>query len=354
MTATLDAPAAPPRPRAETVRRRRVRTAVVFAALVLVTAAGYVMLLASGPVQLSPGEVLSTLTGGGDSRAISLVWDLRIPVAVTTVAVGAALGLAGAWTQTLSRNPIASPDLLGISGGAAVAVVAGTIVVRPAFAADLSTYWWQAILAVTGAAVIVVLLLVLGGFNSSRRIVVIGVAFGLMCQGIIGYLILRADLSRAADAQTWLAGSTGMVRSDSLLPLGIGLAVFLLLGASVTRDLPMLAHDDATAMSLGVPVGRVRTVLLVAATGLVGVSVAMVGPIGFVALVAPQLVRVLTGRPVPPPATAAAGGAALLTLCALGAEALPFTAPVGLITAIVGGPVLVALVLGSVRRSSGR
>src|SRR5699024_10152866 len=134
----------------------------------------------------------------------------------------------------------------------------------------------------------------------------------------------------------------------------IGLAVFLLFGASVTRDLPMLAHDDATAMSLGVPVGRVRTVLLVAATGLVGVSVAMVGPIGFVALVAPQLVRVLTGRPVPPPATAAAGGAALLTLCALGAEALPFTVPVGLITAIVGGPVLVALVLGSVRRSSGR
>lgn len=330
--------------RARTVRRRRARLTVVFVTLAAITAAGYLLLLASGPVPLSAGQVFSALTGGGDAGTISLVWDLRLPVAVTTVAVGAALGLAGSWTQTLSRNPIASPDILGVTGGASVAVVAGTVVARPEFSTELSTFWWRALLALAGAAVIVVLLLTLGGFGSSRRVVVIGVALGLLCHGIVSYLLLRADLSRAAEAQTWLAGSTGMVRSGALLPMVIGLVVFVLLGASVSRNLPILAHDDATAGALGVRVSWTRTALLVAATGLVAVTVAVVGPIEYVALVAPQVVRRLAGRPVPPPVTSAVGGAAVMTVCALAADAMPFTAPVGLVTAVIGGPVLVALV----------
>src|SRR5699024_890330 len=121
--------------------------------LALIAAIGYLSLLATGPVQLSLGEVLATLTGGGTRQSISVVWDLRLPVAIATVAVGAALGLAGSWTQTMSRNPIASPDVLGITGGAAVAVVAGTVVTRPAFAQDITDFWWRAGLALIGAAV---------------------------------------------------------------------------------------------------------------------------------------------------------------------------------------------------------
>jgi len=343
-----------PTPWAAAARRRRLRVLAVTAVLVVATGAGYLLLLGTGPVRLSPGEVLAVLTGGGDARAIGVVWDLRLPVAVATVAVGAALGLAGAWTQTLARNPIASPDLLGVSGGAAVAVVAGTVVARPGFAVEISPYWWRALLAVAGAAAVVAVLALLGGFSAPRRLVVIGVALGLMCQGLLGYLMVRADLSRAAEAQTWLAGSTGLVRADSLAPMLTGLAVCALLGASVSRDLPVLTHDDATAATLGVHVGRVRLVLLVAATGLVGVSVAVVGPIGFVALVAPQLVRVAAGSPAPPPAASAAGGAALLTWCAVGAAVLPVSVPVGLATAIVGGPVLVVLVLSAARRRGAR
>lgn len=333
-------------------RRRRLRLVAIFGVLAVVTCVGYLMLLGTGPVSLSLGEVLSVLTGGGDASTISLVWDLRLPIAVTTVVVGAALGLAGSWTQTLSRNPIASPDILGVTGGAAVAVVAGTVAFRPEFSADLSTFWWRALLALFGAGVIVVLLLVLSGVGSSRRVVVIGVTLGLLCHGLVGYLLLRADLSRAAEAQTWLAGSTGLVRSDALIPMGIGLVFFVLLGMIAARDLPLLAHDDATASALGVSVTRVRTVLLIASTGLVAVTVSMVGPVEYVALVAPQLVRLLSGRPVPPPGTSAIGGAAVLTVCALAAETLPFTAPIGLVTAVVGGPVLVVLVI-SMGRPSG-
>src|SRR5699024_5694141 len=135
----------------------------------------------------------------------------------------------------------------------------------------------------------------------------------------------RADLSRAAEAQTWLAGSTGLVRSSALLPLMLGVVLFTALGATATRDLPLLAHDDATSTALGVRVTRVRTVLLVAATGLVAVSVAVVGPVEYVALVAPQAVRLLTRRSAPPPVTSAVAGAAVMTVCALVADALPIT-----------------------------
>ena len=336
------------------IRRRTRRLLTVLLIVAAVSTVGYLALLITGPVALSPGQVLNALTGGGDSRSIGLVWDLRLPVAVATVAVGAALGLAGAWTQTLSRNPVASPDILGVTGGASVAVVAGTTLARPEFAGEVATFWWRALLALAGAAVIMLLLLTLGGLGSSRRVVVIGVALGLLCHGLVGYLLLRADLSRAAEAQTWLAGSTGLVRSSALLPLLLGLLLFTALGASAARDLPLLAHDDATSTALGVPVTRVRTMLLVAATGLVAVSVAVVGPVEYVALVAPQAVRLLTGRTTPPPVTSAVAGAAVMTVCALVADALPITAPVGLVTAAVGGPVLVGLVIGpsQLRRST--
>ena len=338
--------------RARTTRRRRLRLVTVLVVLAAVTGVGYLLLLTIGPVALSPGQVLAALTGGGNARTINLVWDLRLPVAVTTVAIGAALGLAGSWTQTLSRNPVASPDILGVTGGASVAVVAGTVVARPEFSTDMSTFWWRALLALVGAVVIMLLLLTLGGLGSSRRVIVIGVALGLLCHGLVGYLLLRADLSRAAEAQTWLAGSTGLVRSGALLPMALGLALFVVLGASATRDLPLLAHDDATASALGVHVTRVRTVLLVAATGLVAVSVAVVGPVEYVALVAPQAVRLLAKRTAPPPVTSAVAGAAVMTVCAVIAELLPIAAPVGLITAAVGGPVLVGLVIGPARSSA--
>ncbi|WP_336619927.1 iron chelate uptake ABC transporter family permease subunit, partial [Alloscardovia omnicolens] len=94
-----------------------------------------------------------------------MVWDLRLPVAIATVLVGAALGLAGAWTQTMARNPLASPDILGVSGGAAVLVVAGTVVTRPAWSEGVPTFWWRAALALLGALVIVGLLVLLGGFG---------------------------------------------------------------------------------------------------------------------------------------------------------------------------------------------
>lgn len=331
-------------------RSRRILAAT--SGFALVAAFCYCLILGQGAVKLSPVEVIEVLTGGGTQQAINVVWDLRLPVAIATVLVGAALGLAGAWTQTMARNPLASPDILGVSGGAAVLVVAGTVVTRPAWSEGVPTFWWRAALALLGALVIVGLLVLLGGFGTSQRVVVIGLALSFLTQSLVQYLLLRADLTRATDAQTWLAGSTGFVRMEALLPMVLGLLPFVVLGLCVTRDVPLLSHDDATASTLGVNVTRVRAILLIAATGIVAVVVSFVGPIGFVALLAPQLAKLVAGTPTPHPLCSTFAGSALLAACAVVAGALPFTSPVGLVTAIIGGPALVLLVWLAARRGT--
>ena len=333
-------------------RSRSRRVLAASAGFALIAALCYCLILGQGAVKLGPMEVIEVLTGGGTQQAINVVWDLRLPVAIATVLVGAALGLAGAWTQTMARKPLASPDILGVSGGAAVLVVAGTVVTRPAWSEGVPTFWWRAALALLGALVIVGLLVLLGGFGTSQRVVVIGLALSFLTQSLVQYLLLRADLTRATDAQTWLAGSTGFVRMEALLPMVLGLLPFVVLGLCVTRDVPLLSHDDATASTLGVNVTRVRAILLIAATGIVAVVVSFVGPIGFVALLAPQLAKLVAGTPTPHPLCSTFAGAALLAACAVVAGALPFTSPVGLVTAIIGGPALVLLVWLAARRGT--
>ncbi len=321
---------------------RHVSTA---AGLAIVCALAYLLLLGQGAVTLDPGEVLSILTGGGTNSEIAVVWDLRLPVALTTVVVGAALGVAGAWTQTVTRNPLASPDFLGVTSGAAVAVVAGTVLFRPAFAQDWATTTWRTVLALLGGVSVVGLLFLLSGGKTTNRIIVVGFALSQLGTALVGWMILKADVRDAATAHVWLAGSTGLMRWDAVWPLVVGCLIFLLLGTLVGRDLKILAHDDATARSLGVPVRRQRALVIIAATGLAAVVVSMVGPIGFVALIAPHVARLATRDFVASPLVSAIAGATMLTVCAVIAGRLGNLAPVGLVTSIAGGVSLLVLVL---------
>ena len=140
-------------------RQRKIRLLLSVALFLGITAVGYCVLLGQGAYELSPLQVVEVLSGGGTRQAINVVWDLRLPVAIATVTIGAVLGMAGAWTQTMARNPLASPDFLGVSGGAAVLVVAGTVLARPEWSEVIPTYWWRALLALVGAGIIVVVLL---------------------------------------------------------------------------------------------------------------------------------------------------------------------------------------------------
>lgn len=331
-------------------RQRRIWIWSATCFFVLVAAVSYVLMLGQGPVGLSPLRVLEILNGGGSRSEIRVVWDLRMPVALATLIVGAALGLAGSWTQSMSRNPLASPDILGVTGGASVMVVIGTVMSRPLLAEGVSVFWWRAGLALLGAVLAAILLVVLGGIGTSNRIVIVGIALSLLFQAMVAYLLRAAELLRAAQSQLWLAGTTGFVRMDVIVPLLVGLAPFVLLGSWRARELPLLAHDDLSALSLGVDITRTRTALLIAATGICAVTVSVAGPIGFIALLAPHLGRMIARTPTPSPVVSCAAGAALLSACAVVAEALPMDAPVGAVSSVIGGTALVIVVWNAARR----
>ncbi|QQB46847.1 iron ABC transporter permease [Corynebacterium glucuronolyticum] len=327
-------------------RRNRIARIVGSTGFFAVVAfACYLVLLGQGTVKMSPAEVLDVLRGGGTARQIAVVWDLRLPVALATMIVGAALGTAGAWTQTMARNPLASPDILGVTSGAAVLVVLGTVTVRPTWLEDLPMFWWRAGLAMVGAVAVLVVLTLLGGVGTSDKIVLIGFALSLMLQAVVSYLLLKAEILRAAETQTWLAGSTGFVRMNALIPLLVGLAPFIAIGLWCARDLPVLAHDDSSASSLGVNIKARRAALLIAATGVAAVVVSVVGPIGFIALIAPHLGRIVANTGTPSPMVSAAAGAALLGVCAVIAGFIPTSAPVGAVSSVIGGIALVGLVI---------
>ncbi|QRQ67304.1 FecCD family ABC transporter permease [Corynebacterium tuberculostearicum] len=332
-------------------RRRHVRVLASTLAFILIALSAYLVLLGQGPMALSPRQVIDVLTGGGSKNHIRVVWDLRLPVAIATVIVGAALGLAGSWTQTMARNPLASPDILGVTGGASVLVVLGTVHSRPSFAEGIPEFWWRACLAMIGALLVVILLAVLGGIGTSNRIVIIGIALSLMFNALVAYFMRSAQILRAAEAQTWLAGSTGFVHMEVILPLLVALAPFLAIGIWCARELPLLAHDDSSATTLGVNIARQRALLLIAATGISAVVVSVVGPIGFIALLAPHLARMVARTPTPSPLASAAAGAALLTVCAVIAGAIPVNAPVGAVSSVIGGCALVILVWNAAGRS---
>ncbi len=325
-------------------KARARQAAVATAGFSAVAALAYLVLLGSGPVQLSPWEVLNVLTGGGDARQVSVVWDLRLPEAVACVVIGASLGMAGAWSQTMARNPLASPDILGVSGGASVLVVAGTVLVQPAIAATIPGFWYRALLSVAGALVIIGLLFVFGRGGGGNRFVLVGLALSLLCQSLVHYMVAKADLTHAAEAQMWLAGSTGFITGSAVPPLIVALLPFIAVGLWCQRDLRLLEHDDTTAIGLGANLRVLRALLLIAVTGIVAVVVAVAGPIGFVSLVAPQIARLAARTSSLGPIPSAAAGAAMLTTCSVVAELMPFTAPVGLISALIGGPILVWLV----------
>ncbi|MCK7638369.1 FecCD family ABC transporter permease [Corynebacterium pygosceleis] len=313
---------------------------------------GYALLLATGPVSFTVPELIEVLTGGGTRTQITVVWELRLPIAVATVTTGALLGTAGAWTQTAVRNPLASPDVMGISGGAAVAVVAGTIFLPVQNHASMSVFWWRFILAALGALTVIVLLWVLSGSANGTRLVLTGVGISLFSHQAVRFMLSRTDLRETADAQTWLAGSTGLVREPALTPLFLGALPFLLIGMYFSRDLPILIHGDVTATVLGVDAAVVRSMMIIAATGLAAVCVSVTGPIGFVALVAPQLARILAGAPTPPPYASASVGAAMMTLCAVSVNLLPAPVPVGTLTSALGGVALTMLVVRMGRTQS--
>jgi iron complex transport system permease protein len=322
------------------------------AALVLVAVS-----VTRGDFTLPLVDVLAVLAGGGDPTQQLVVLELRLPRALTGALVGAALGMAGAVTQSVTRNPLGSPDVLGITygaGAAAVAVITLAGTGAPAVAASWSAAPWSlpaaAVLGGLLTAMAVYLLAWRDGVDG-YRLVLVGIGIGALCAAVTSWLLIRADIVEAARASVWLTGSLNGRGWEHVTPLAVTLAVTGAALLAAGNTLGLLAFGEDTTRALGVRVQTGRAVVIVLAVVLTSVATAAAGPVAFVALVAPQIAVRLIRAATPPLAISALTGAVLLLLCDLTARtALPVELPVGVVTAVVGAPYLIYLLLVSARK----
>ncbi|ALG87034.1 iron ABC transporter [Gordonia phthalatica] len=323
-------------------RLRPVLVTAVAAALAFVCFCASIRI---GDLPMSFGDVLQALVGAGDEVNRFIVNDLRLPRALMGVIVGAALGMSGAIVQSISHNPLASPDLLGISSGAGVAAV--FLITAGGTAAGLSRYGLPAAALagglVTGA--IVYVLAARGGMDGIR-LILIGVAVNALMHAVITWMLVRADMRDVGAAKTWLVGSLDARTWDQIVGVGAVAAVAAMIALGASFALRAVQLGDDVARGLGVGIGRTRAVLLIAAVVLAAVSVAGAGPIAFVAFVCPQVALRLTGLSSPPLVSSAVIGAAMLSGADLLTRTLlPDYLPVGIVTSAVGGPFLVYLLV---------
>lgn len=311
------------------------RVLFVGAALVACLAAVAVVVLMSGTMTLAPGEVVAALAGQGEEAVVRTVQRRRLPRLLTALLVGGALGVAGAIFQSLSRNSLGSPDFIGFTAGAATGAVVQIVV----FGGGVVATAVGAVLGATVTGALVYLLARRDRVVGGVRLVLVGVGVGAVCTSITQLLIIRAELSNAASAQLWLAGSLvgrGWPHVVSLLvALGLLLPVLVWLG----RRLTLLEMGDDLAGGLGVAVERTRLAAVGTGVTVTGIAVAAAGPIAFVALAVPQIVARLVRRAGVHLACSFVLGGCLLAVADLLSQRLDIglRTPVGTVTALLGG-----------------
>lgn len=327
------------------VRRRR---ALVVGGAMLAVAALAVLSLSIGDYPISPVDVWRTLWGGGDRAQSYVVFQVRLPRLTMALLVGAALGTAGALLQSLLRNPLAGPDLLGISGGAGAAAVFAMLILG--LGGPL-----LAVAAFLGGIVVAAFLLLAGRHRADGgyRLILAGVGVAFLCIAITNYLMVRAQVELAQAALIWLTGSLSSTPWWNVATVAIVVVLAIPAVVACARWLPLTQMGAPTAASLGVRPSTARMLTVFTAVVLTAVTCAFVGPISFIALCAPAIARPLLGHGAIGVGASAAIGAALLASADLVAQfAIPgVSVPVGVVTGAIGSVFLLWLLATSKGRN---
>jgi iron complex transport system permease protein len=322
------------------------RPVVVCAVLALAIAGMAVLALMTGSYQIGAGQVISALTGGETGLVHDIVVEWRLPRVTATVVFGAALGVSGAVFQSLLRNPLADPGILGFSQGSYTGALIVILVVNGTYLQLVG----GALLGGMATAVAVYLLAHRRGVQGFRLIVV-GIGLSAILRSLNTWLILEADLEVAITAAAWEAGSLNGVSWDQVLIGGACITVLLLLAGMLSRPMRQLELGDDAAASQGVRVAPARLALIVVGVALTATVTAASGPIAFISLVAPQIARRIARTAGITLAPAAFVGALLcLTADYIAQHIAPTPLPVGIITVILGGGYLGWLLFTEARR----
>jgi len=330
-------------------RQRRVqRHRLVVAVLLLLLAGMFGLTLSLGQSFTPPGDVLRVLLGEDVAGASFTVGQLRLPRALLSVLAGLSFGLGGVAFQIMLRNPLASPDIIGISSGASAAAVFAIVVLS--LSGPIVSI--VAVVAGLGVALLVYGLSFTNGV-AGTRLILVGIGVSAMLESVIAYILSQAPAWSLQEAMRWLTGSVNGAQLSQSLPLLLGLGVFGALLLSRGRDLETLRLGDDTAAGLGVRVARTRVIVIVAAVGLIASATAVTGPIAFVAFLSGPIAARLIGSNgsllIP---SALIGATLVLVGDYAGQFLLPGRYPVGVITGALGAPYLIFLIV-RVNRAGG-
>jgi iron complex transport system permease protein len=329
-------------------RRRSTRARLTLGLLVLLIVAVFCTSLMVGRTFYPPEEVLRVILGQEVPGATFTVGTLRLPRAVLAVLAGACFGLGGVTFQTMLRNPLASPDIIGISSGASAAAAFGIVILGlsgPAVSL-------LAIVSGLGVAVLIYLLSYRSGVVGTRLILV-GIGISAMLQSLIDWVLEQAGQWDLQEALRWLTGSLNNTSWDQVLPVLVALVVLGPVLLARSRDLRATQLGDDAAQALGVRVDRTRLVVVITAVGLIAFATAACGPIAFVAFLSGPIAARIIGPGASPLLPSALVGALLVLVADLvGQYATGTRYPVGVVTGVLGAPYLVYLIIRVNRRGS--
>ncbi|EHL7921556.1 vitamin B12 ABC transporter permease BtuC [Escherichia coli] len=314
-------------------QRQNIRWLLCLSVLMLLA---LLLSLCAGEQWISPGDWFSP-------RGELFVWQIRLPRTLAVLLVGAALAISGAVMQALFENPLAEPGLLGVSNGAGVGLIAALLLVQGQL-----PNWALGLCAIAGALIITLILLRFARRHlSTSRLLLAGVALGIICSALMTWAIYFSTSVDLRQLMYWMMGGFGGVdwRQSWLM---LALIPVLLWICCQSRPMNMLALGEISARQLGLPLWFWRNVLVAATGWMVGVSVALAGAIGFIGLVIPHILRLcgLTDHRVLLPGCALAGASALLLADVVARLALAAAElPIGVVTATLGAPVFIWLLL---------
>jgi len=321
-------------------RRRGRRATLVITGLGVAIAAVFAVTLMVGHTFYPPGDVIAVILGQEVPGASFTVGELRLPRAALGIVAGMSFGLGGVSFQTMLRNPLASPDVIGISSGASAGAVFA-IIVLSAGAAEVGVF-----AIVTGLAVaVLVYLLAYRGGSAGTRLILIGIGIAAMAESVIAYLLSKAGSWDLQEASRWLTGSLNGASWAGAIPALLALLVLGPVLVGLTRSLAALRLGDDTAAALGVRIGLTRVAVIVAAVGLIAFATAACGPIAFVAFLSGPIAARIVGPGAAPLIPAGLVGALLVLVADLcGQFAFGTRYPVGVITGVLGAPYLLYLI----------
>lgn len=322
-------------------RKRQLRYVLTALTLLFLTLALACIMMIYGNTVYSPKTILKVLSGEDVEEAVFTIKTLRLPRMLTAILCGLAFGMAGNTFQQLLGNPLASPDIIGVTSGASVAAVFGILVLK----LSGSTVSLMAVASGLLVSALIYFLSQGGGFSNSRLILT-GIGIQAFLSAVISWMLLKASEYDVANALRWLSGSLNGVKLENVPRLafvvfGAGAAILLL-----NRQLSMLQLGEAHAVTLGVNVRWIRLALILLALLLVAFATSVTGPVASVAFLSGPIATRLSGNGKNGMLTSALTGSTLILASDLiGQFALPSRYPVGVVTGILGAPYLLFLLL---------